>query len=90
MQHRITIDVSQLKSEKIRDCYSNKLSSNIARIEPAESLEENAKKIETAIKTATEATIPVRRSAKKSWISEDTLKLANEKRTLKQTKNISS
>ena len=47
------------------------------------------KKIAAVIKKATEATIPVSRSAKKPWISEEILKLADEKRTLKQTKNTS-
>ena len=47
------------------------------------------KKIETAIKKAAEVTISVSRSAKKPWISEETLKLADEKRALKQTKNAS-
>ena len=47
------------------------------------------KKIETAIKKAAEVTISVSRSAKKPWIFEETLKLADEKRALKQTKNAS-
>ena len=42
-----------------------------------------------AIKKAAETTIPTSRSAKKSWISEETLKLEEEKRTLKQTKTTS-
>ena len=88
-QYRIRIDVSQLKSEKIRECYSKKLAKDITKIDPAENLEEYAKKIEVAIKKAAETTIPASRSAKKPWISEETLKLAKEKRTLKQTKNIS-
>ena len=45
------------------------------------------KKIETTIKKAAEVTISASRSAKKPWISEETLKLADEKRALKQTKN---
>ena len=36
------------------------------------------------------ATIPVNRSVKKPWITEETLKLANVKRTLKQTKTAST
>ena len=53
-QHRIKIDVSQLKSEKIRECYSKKLAKDITKIDPAEKLEEYAKKIEVAIKKAAE------------------------------------
>ena len=90
IQHRIRIDVSHLKSEKIRKCYSKKLVNDITKTYPAENLEVHAKKIEAAIKKAAEATIPVSRSAKKPWISEETLKLADEKRTLKQSKNASA
>ena len=90
IQYRIRIDVSHLKSEKIRECYSKKLANDIAKIDLAENLEEHAKKIEAAIKKAAEATIPASRSTKKPWISEDTLKLADEKRTLKQSKNASA
>ena len=63
---------------------------DITKIDPGENLEEHAKKIEAAIKKAAEATIPVSRSAKKHWISEETLKLADEKRALKQTRNAST
>ena len=90
MQYRNRIDTSQLTGKKIRECYSKKLANDIAKIYLAENLEEHAKKIEAAIKKAAEATIPVSRSTKKSWISEDTLKLADEKRTLKQSKNASA
>ena len=89
MQHRTRIELSLWNNEKVRKCYSKKLASDIATIEPEENLEEHAKKIETAIKKAVEATISSSRSANKPWISEDTLKSADEKRTLKQTKNTS-
>ena len=89
IQHRIRIDMSHLNSKKIRDCYSKKLANNITNIDPTENLGEHAKKIEVVIKKAAEATIPASRSTKKPWISEDTLKLADEKRTLKQIKNTS-
>jgi ribulose bisphosphate carboxylase small subunit len=46
-------------------------------------------KIEQAIKITVEATVPAKRTTKKPWISEETLKLADEKRRLKQLKNIS-
>ena len=60
---------------------------DVAKTDPAENLEEHANKLEAAIKKAAEATIPASKSAEKPWISEETLKLADEKRTLKQTKN---
>ena len=43
-----------------------------------------------AIKKAAETAIPASRSAKRPWISEETLKLADEKRALKQTRNASA
>ncbi|CAF5052076.1 unnamed protein product, partial [Rotaria magnacalcarata] len=58
-------------------------------IEPTCSLEEHAKKIEQAIKITVEATVPAKRTTKKPWISEETLKLADEKRRLKQLRNVS-
>ena len=60
---------------------------NIVKIDPAANLEEHAEKIEDAIISATEVTIPGNRSAKKPRIREDILKLENKKRKLKQTKN---
>ena len=89
IQHRTRIELSQLKGEEIRECYSKKLANNIAKVDPAENLEEHAKKIEAVIKKTAEATIPASRSTKKPWISEETLKLPDEKRTLKLTKNAS-
>ena len=64
-QHRIRIDLSQLKREKIRECYSKKLAKDITKIDSAENLEEYVKKIEVAIKKAAETTIPASRRAKK-------------------------
>ena len=90
MQHRTSIDLNKFKSEKIRKHYSKKLANNIAKIALSENLEEHAKKVETAIKKAAEGTISVSRSAKKPWISEETLKLVDEKRALKQTRNAST
>ena len=63
MQHRTRVELSQLKSGKIRECYSKKL--HIAKIDPPEDLEEHAEKTEVAIKKAAEATFPESRSAKK-------------------------
>ena len=79
MQHRTRIELSQLKSERIREYYNKKLANDIAKIDSTENLEEHAKKIEDTIKKAAEATLPASRSAKKPWISKDTLKLADER-----------
>ena len=52
-------------------------------------LEEHSAKIAEAIKNAAESTIPAKRITRKPWISEETLVLADEKRRLKQMKNVS-
>jgi hypothetical protein len=52
-------------------------------IKPTCNLEEYAAKIEEAIKITVEATVPARRITRKPWISEETLKVAHEKRRLK-------
>ena len=55
IQNRTRTDTSRLKNEKISEYYSKKLTNDIAKIDPAEKLEEHAKKIEAAIKKAVEA-----------------------------------
>ena len=82
-------DVSQLKNEIIRKCYSNELTAKIEKIESVNDLDEHARKIEHAIKETAGTTIPVKKVAKKPWISEETLRLADEKRKMKQTKDAS-
>ena len=81
--------MSQLKNEIIRKCYNNELAAEIEKIESVNDLDKHARKIEDAIKETAGATIPVKRVAKKLWISEETLRLADEKRKLKQTKDVS-
>ena len=83
------VDVNQLRDEKIKQSYSAALMKQMKDIEPTCSLEEHAKKIEQAIKITVEATVPAKRTTKKPWISEETLKLADEKRRLKQLRNVS-
>ena len=81
-------DLSQLKNEKTRQSYSNSIANNIENIQSACSLEEQAKKLEEAIKNSIEATIPAKKITRKPWISEETLNLADTKRKLKLTKHI--
>ena len=88
-QQSYTVDVNQLKDEKIRQSYSTTLIKNIENIEPSCKLEVHSTKIRQAIQNTVEPTIPAKRKTKKPWISEATLKLADEKRKLKQMKNIS-
>ena len=59
-------------------------------MDPPENPQKHAKKIETAIKKAAKATTSDSRSAKKLWITGETLNLAGEKRMLKQTKSAST
>jgi ribulose bisphosphate carboxylase small subunit len=83
------VDVNRLRDEKIKQSYSAALTKQIKDIEPTCSLEEHAKKIEQAIKITVEATVPAKRTTEKPWISEETLKLADKKRRLKQLRNVS-
>ncbi|CAF1667422.1 unnamed protein product, partial [Adineta ricciae] len=86
--HSYKVDVNQLKDENIRQSYNTTLLNNIKDIGPTCSLEEHSNKIRQAIKNAVEIAIPAKRKTKKPWISETTLKLADEKRKLKQMKNV--
>ena len=52
-------DVSQLKNEIIRKCYSNELAAKIENIESVNDLDDHARKIEDAIKETAGTTIPV-------------------------------
>lgn len=90
MHQNYRVDVSQLKNQKIRQKYSAILAKNIENIQPTCGLEEHATKIEEAIKKAVETIIPARKITRKPWISEQTLKLADEKRRLKQIKHAST
>jgi hypothetical protein len=83
------VDVSRLKDEKTRQSYSATLTKNMESITSPCNLEEHSAKIAEAIKNAAESTIPSRRVLKRPWISDETLKLADEKRRLKQMQNVS-
>ena len=67
------------QNEIIRKSYSDKLTAKIKKIEPVDDLDAHARKIEDAIKETAGTTIPATRAAKKPLISEETLKLADEK-----------
>jgi len=84
------VDVDRFKDEKIRQSYSTTLAKNMEGIESTCNLEVHANKIRQAIQNAVEKTVPAKRKTKKPWISEATLKLADEKRKLKQIKNVST
>ena len=81
--------MSQLKDETIKRSYSTVLERNIGNITTTDDLEEYASEISKAIKNAAESIIPARKTSRKPWILEETLKLADEKRKLRLNKNIS-
>ena len=88
-QQSCRVDLKRLKDEKTRQSYSTTLIKNFENIKPTCNLEQQATEIEEATKKALEETIPVTRTASKPWISEETVGLADEKRRLKQLKNVS-
>ena len=83
-------DVSQLKNQKVREVYQTRLVNRLQDIDAQCNLEEHAAKVEEAIKDALQATVTTIRRAKKPSISEQTLNLADEKRKMKQIKNVSA
>ena len=89
-QQSCRADVNQLRDEKLRLSYYAILTENMEDIEPTCNLEEHATRVTEAIRSAAETTIPARRTARKPWISEEMLKLADEKWRLKLMKNVSS
>ena len=88
-QQSCRVDANQLKDEKLRQSYNAILAKNMEDMEKTCSLEEQATILTEAIRSAAETSIPAKRIARKPWISEETLKLADEKRRLKQMKNVS-
>jgi hypothetical protein len=84
------IDMRQLNNEKIRLSYITALAKNIESIQLTCGLEEHATKIKEAIKSAVETTVPAKKISRKPWISKQTLKLADEKRRLKQIQHTST
>ena len=79
-------DMKRLKNDILRKSYSNELT---AKIESVDDLDTHARKIEDAIKETAGTTVPVKRPTKKTWTSGQTLKLVDEKRTRKPTKDAS-
>ncbi|CAF1527450.1 unnamed protein product [Adineta ricciae] len=88
-QQSYRVDASRLREETIRQSYSAALERNIGNIDSTDDLEEYASEIAKAIKNAAESTIPARKISRKPWISEETLKLADDKRKLRLEKDVS-
>ena len=55
------VDVNRLRDEKIKHSYNAAITKQIKEIGPSCNLEEHATKIEQAIKTAVEETVPAKR-----------------------------
>ena len=89
-QQSCRVDVNQLRDEKLWQSYNATLAKNMEDIEPTCNLEEHATRVTEAIRSAAERTIRTRRTARKPWIYEETLKLADGKRRLKLMKNVSA
>ena len=89
-QQSCKVDVNRLKDEKTRQSYTAALERGIGNIDPTGDLEKHASEIGKAIKNAAESTIPARQTSRKPWISQETLKLAEEKRKLRLASNIST
>ena len=69
--------------------YQARLEDSLQCIDASCSLDEHAAQIEKAVKEAVQTTVAGKRTAKKPWISEQTLALADEKREAKQVKHLS-
>ena len=82
------VDVSRLKDEKTKQSYSATLTKNMENITPPCNLEEHSAKIAEEIKNAAESTIPSRRVLRRPWISDETLKLADEQRFKKVRRSV--
>ena len=64
-QQSCRVDVKRPKNEKLRQSHSTTLTKNLENIKPTCNLEQQATKIEEAIKKAVEETVPVTRTARK-------------------------
>ena len=85
--HRI--EVSQLREPVKRQMYQARLEDSLKCVDASCSLDEHAAQIGKAVKEAVQTTVTAKRTAKKPWISEQTLALADEKREAKQVKHLS-
>ncbi|CAM4865120.1 unnamed protein product [Rotaria socialis] len=71
-------NVNQLnKNQKTREAYQARLDSRLQDIDSDYNLEEHPAKVEDAIKEALQATVATTKRAKKPWVSEQTLDLAD-------------
>ena len=85
--HRI--EVSRLKEPVNRQLYQARLKDSLQRIDTSCNLNEHAAQIEKAVKEAVRTTVTAKRTAKKPWIFEQTLALADKKREAKEAKQLS-
>lgn len=86
--HRL--DTNQLQDQTKRQSYQTIIENNLRNIHSICNLDDHALQIEEAIKEAVQASIASRKTAKKPWISAQTLNLAEKKRKAKQLKHLST
>ena len=85
LRHTHRPDTNQLKDQTTRQSYQTKLKNNFKNISPTCSLDDHALQIEKAVKSALQESITTKKTAKKPWISVQTLDLADEKRKAKKS-----
>ena len=90
LRHTHRPDTNQLKDQTTRQFYQTKLKNNFKNISPTCSLDDHALQIEKAVKLALQESITTKKTAKKPWISVQTLDLADEKRKAKQVKHLTT
>lgn len=83
-------DTNQLKDQTTRNNFQMQLEHQLNSLNTRCTIDEHALQIEQAIQQAIKATTTAQPTAKKPWISQQTLILADQKRKAKQTKQNSS
>ncbi|CAF5200883.1 unnamed protein product, partial [Rotaria magnacalcarata] len=89
-RHDQRYDMNQLKDQTTRQLYQARIENNLKNIHSTCNLDEHAAQIEKAVKEALQATVTLKKTPKKPWISDQTLDLADKKRKAKQIKHLSA
>lgn len=83
------LNINQLNNTTTKGRYIDLLKEKIKKFQPDSNIEEHSKEILNAIQETGNTVIPAIKPSRKPWISAQTLKLIEEKRLAKLTKNIS-
>jgi hypothetical protein len=76
-------DIAALKREDVQEAYCNKLQEGLEEGSSENTIDQAVERLNTAIKNAAKAALPVKVEPRKLWITERTLALSDEKRKLK-------